>query len=81
MSKQSHSNVVIGSEIAEYYKNKSILITGATGFIGKVLIEKLLRSCYDLKTIYVLVRSKKGQNPQDRLKEFLHCKVNINKKK
>ena len=71
------SNVVIGSEIAEYYKNKSILITGGTGFIGKVLIEKLLRSCYDLKTIYVLVRSKKGVNPQSRLNELLHCKVNI----
>ena len=72
----SHSSVVIGSEIAEYYKGKSIFITGATGFIGKVLIEKLLRSCYDLKTIYVLVRNKKGQNPQSRLNEFLHCKVN-----
>jgi hypothetical protein len=28
----------------------------------------------------VLVRSKKGQNPQDRLKEFLHCKVIIKNK-
>lgn len=71
------SNVSLGSEIGEYYKNKSILITGATGFIGKVLIEKLLRSCGDLKVIYVLVRTKKGHNPRHRLNELLHCKVII----
>jgi fatty acyl-CoA reductase len=71
----NNNSVVIGSEITEYYNNKSIFITGGTGFIGKVLIEKLLRSCYDLKTIYVLVRSKKGHNPKQRLNELLHCKV------
>lgn len=64
-----------GSEIINYYKNKSIFITGATGFLGKVLIEKLLRSCYDLNKIYVLVRHKKGQTPQQRLNEILNCKV------
>jgi len=33
------------SEIAEFFKRKSIFITGATGFIGKQLVEKLVRSC------------------------------------
>ena len=33
------------SAIAEFYKRKSIFITGATGFIGKQLVEKLIRSC------------------------------------
>jgi FlaA1/EpsC-like NDP-sugar epimerase len=28
--------------IPEYYTDKNIFITGATGFIGKVLIEKIL---------------------------------------
>ena len=64
-----------GSEIAEYYRNKSVFLTGGTGFIGRVLIEKLLRSCYDLKTIYILIRSKRGQMPKQRLNELLHCKV------
>jgi thioester reductase-like protein len=63
------------SEIASFYKNKSIFITGATGFIGKVLIEKLLRSCYDLDKIYLLVRSKKGHNPNQRLNDLTDCKV------
>lgn len=33
------------SGIAEFYKRKSVFITGATGFIGKQLVEKLVRSC------------------------------------
>ena len=65
------------SEIIKYYRNKSIFITGATGFLGKVLIEKLLRSCYDLKKIYILVRQKKGQTASQRLNEIFNCKVNM----
>ena len=65
------------SEIIDYYKNKTIFITGATGFLGKVLIEKLLRSCYNLNKIYVLVRSKKGASANQRLDEIFNCKVNI----
>ncbi|XP_063926620.1 fatty acyl-CoA reductase 1-like isoform X2 [Zophobas morio] len=54
--------------IPEFYRNKTIFITGGSGFIGKVLVEKLLRSCPDLKTIYLLLREKKGQTPEDRIK-------------
>lgn len=57
--------------VAEFYSGKNILVTGATGFIGKVLIEKLLRSCYDLKTIYCLIRSKKGSDASERLAKML----------
>lgn len=63
------------SEICQFYKNKSIFITGATGFLGKALVEKLLRSCQDLNTIYILIRHKKGKTPSQRLDEFLDCKV------
>lgn len=65
----------LSSEITEFYKNKSIFITGATGFLGKALIEKLLRTCYDLKKVYLLVRHKKGKAPSQRLDEILDCKV------
>lgn len=68
-------NMASTSEISDYYKNKSIFITGATGFLGKALIEKLLRSCYDLNKIYVLVRHKKGKTPTQRLDEIVDCKV------
>ncbi len=77
----SSENEFQQSEIINYYKNKSIFITGATGFLGKVLIEKLLRTCYDVNKIYVLVRSKKGLTPMQRLNEIFSCKVNLILKK
>ncbi|XP_040382563.1 fatty acyl-CoA reductase 1-like [Oryza brachyantha] len=43
--------------IIEYFKGKSILITGATGFLGKILVEKILRVQPDVKKIYLLVRA------------------------
>ncbi|XP_044952964.1 probable fatty acyl-CoA reductase 5 isoform X1 [Hordeum vulgare subsp. vulgare] len=43
--------------IAEYFRNKSVLITGATGFLGKILVEKILRVQPDVKMIYLLVRA------------------------
>ncbi|XP_038052736.1 fatty acyl-CoA reductase 1-like isoform X2 [Patiria miniata] len=61
----SNNNALVS--IPEYFTDKSILITGATGFIGKVLVEKLLRSCSALKTIYLLVRPKAGQTAVNRL--------------
>lgn len=38
--------------------------------MGRVLIEKLLRSCPDIEAIYLLVRSKIGKRPAERVKEF-----------
>ena len=63
------------SEIVEFFKNKSIFITGATGFLGKVLIEKLLRSCPEVDKIFILIRHKKGSTPSQRLNELLNCNV------
>lgn len=63
------------SPISEFYKNKSIFITGVTGFVGKVLLEKLLRSCRGLRTVYVLLRSKDGQDHKQRLDELLSCQI------
>ncbi|XP_060050571.1 fatty acyl-CoA reductase 2 isoform X2 [Erinaceus europaeus] len=63
------------SMIAAFYGGKSILITGATGFMGKVLIEKLLRTSSELRAIYVLVRPKAGQTLQQRVHQMLDCKL------
>lgn len=42
----------------------------ALGFMGKVLIEKLLRSCPDLNRIFILLREKKSKNIDQRLEEL-----------
>lgn len=57
--------------IQQFYSNSKILITGATGFFGKILLEKLLRSCPDISTIYILIRQKKGKDSKTRAKEIL----------
>ncbi|RZC42435.1 NAD binding 4, Sterile and/or Epimerase domain containing protein [Asbolus verrucosus] len=53
--------------IPEFFRDKSVFITGGSGFVGKVLVEKLLRSCPDLKSIYLLMRHKKGKTPRERI--------------
>ena len=56
--------------IPNFYANQEIFVTGATGLVGKALIEKLLRSCPEIKGIYLLIRPKKGQSAADRLKSL-----------
>ncbi|KAH8332133.1 hypothetical protein KR074_009091 [Drosophila pseudoananassae] len=54
-------------DIRGFYKDKLVFLTGGTGFLGKVIVEKLLRST-DVKQIYTMVRSKRGRNIEERLK-------------
>ncbi|KTG04130.1 hypothetical protein cypCar_00018193 [Cyprinus carpio] len=62
------------ASISEWYAGKNVLITGATGFMGKVLMEKLLRSCPDVKALYILVRPKAGQSMSERVQDMMMCK-------
>ncbi|CAK1540753.1 unnamed protein product [Leptosia nina] len=58
--------------VADYYAGKSVFVTGATGFVGKVLIERLLFNCTDIETIYVLIRPKDGADTQKRLQTIFN---------
>lgn len=69
----------MGSKVAEFYDGKNIFITGATGFLGSCLIEKLLRTTA-IKNIYVLMRPKKGKQINERLEELTKNSVIIQKK-
>lgn len=61
--------------IKEYFDGANIFITGSTGFLGKVLIAKLLRSCDGINKIYILLRSKRGLGSEQRFEEFLKNKI------
>ena len=61
--------------VAEFYRHKDIFITGATGFVGKCLLEKLLRSVPDAGKIMILMRPKKGKSVKERLDNILASKV------
>lgn len=61
--------------INEFLSNKSIFVTGASGFLGKVLLEKLLYDCPKLKRIYILLRTKGTTQAKLRLKELLESQV------
>lgn len=51
----------------EFFNDKVILMTGVTGFVGKVLIEKLLREVPRIGKIYLLIRHKPKFSLQDRM--------------
>ncbi|XP_045467832.1 fatty acyl-CoA reductase wat-like isoform X2 [Harmonia axyridis] len=57
------------SQILGFYEETNVFITGGTGFLGKLLIEKLLRST-SVSTLYLLVRPKKGKDVDTRIKNI-----------
>jgi len=50
------------SEIQSFYNDATVFLTGATGFMGNLILEKLLRTCSGVKRIFILIREKKRKN-------------------
>ncbi|KAH6935064.1 hypothetical protein HPB50_003149 [Hyalomma asiaticum] len=59
----------------EFFSGKNVLLTGSTGFLGKVLLEKILRSCPDVGSIYLIVRGKRGLRADDRIADILKMQL------
>lgn len=56
----------------QFYVEKTIFITGGSGFMGKVMIEKLLYSCSDVKEVIILMRPKRGKSASERVEDFVN---------
>lgn len=55
---------------AHFDESCSVFLTGATGYIGSLVLEKLLRSTR-VGRVYVLVRPRRGQSPAERVAKVL----------
>ncbi|XP_020291327.1 putative fatty acyl-CoA reductase CG5065 isoform X1 [Pseudomyrmex gracilis] len=61
--------------VAETFAGRRILITGGTGFLGKTLIEKILRCLPETAQIYMLIRTKKNKTPKHRVEEIFNSAI------
>lgn len=58
------------TELQRFYTGMNIFITGGTGFMGKMLLEKLLRTCTGIENIYLLIRPKKNKDIHTRVDDL-----------
>ncbi|ELU15103.1 hypothetical protein CAPTEDRAFT_142920 [Capitella teleta] len=64
----------MSASIPEFYRDRSVFLTGASGFLGKQILEKLLRSC-NVRCVYVLVRQKRGKTSEERKELLLKSEI------
>nr|XP_016459942.1 PREDICTED: fatty acyl-CoA reductase 3-like [Nicotiana tabacum] len=57
------------SKIQQFLEGKIIFITGATGFLAKILVEKILRVQPNVKKLYLLVRASDTKSAKKRFYE------------
>jgi alcohol-forming fatty acyl-CoA reductase len=53
------------------YAGTGILITGASDFVGKALLEKLLRVCPGVTSVFLSLRAKRNQTVEERFEKLL----------
>ncbi len=63
--------VLSESPINESFKNKSVLLTGATGLVGKLIVYKILKSVQSVQNVYILIRSKDGKCFRERFHDMM----------
>jgi NADPH:quinone reductase-like Zn-dependent oxidoreductase len=52
------------------FAGATVLVTGASGYIGSVVLEQLLRTT-DVAEVYLLLRARRGTDPGDRVAALL----------
>ena len=67
-------------QIQQFYAGKHILLTGCTGFLGIIILEKILRTCTEISKLYILIREKANMAIEDRLKKLFENEVSLKKR-
>ncbi|KAK6144218.1 hypothetical protein DH2020_021038 [Rehmannia glutinosa] len=57
------------NRIIQEFEGKTILITGATGFLSKILVEKILRVQPNVKKLFLLIRASNVRSVESRLRQ------------
>ncbi|PIN07370.1 Acyl-CoA reductase [Handroanthus impetiginosus] len=55
------------NRIVQNLEGKTVLVTGATGFLAKILVEKILRVQPNVKKLFLLIRSSNVKSAEQRL--------------
>ncbi|KAK3032799.1 hypothetical protein RJ639_035321, partial [Escallonia herrerae] len=61
-----NSPMALGS-IVQFLENRTILVTGATGFLAKIFVEKILRVQPNVRRLYLLLRATDTKSALQRL--------------
>ncbi|KAG5873889.1 hypothetical protein JTB14_004094 [Gonioctena quinquepunctata] len=62
------------SRIKKTFESSKVFITGGTGFMGKIMLEKLLRTT-EVSTIYVLVRHRQCETIHQTIEELFQNEI------
>lgn len=66
----------VASDIVNFFNGQRVFITGATGYLGSVLLRKILKECGDdIGPIYLLVRCKNDEDAKVRIQKLLKDQV------
>ena len=74
---QQYDDPITNISVSTFFEGKNVFLTGGTGFIGKVMMEKLLRGCPALNNIYFLIRPKKGMTCAERIDRIFQVPVSM----
>jgi hypothetical protein len=64
--------------VQAFLRQKTFLLTGTTGFLGKVVLEQLLRVQPEVQHVYLLIQARKDQTANER---FLQVRSYVRIKK
>lgn len=59
--------------VQQFYYQRNIFITGGSGLVGKVLIEKLLRCCPGIGMLFIMMRPKRDKTIEERAEDMFNC--------